>query len=408
MANFNLVVDTSNFKPYDISPALQILHDYRDAYYKLDEQLNKIAEEKGQYIPPEGSTYRTTMDKYNQDFSSVVDDFSRGMNMRNAAAVRNLRNRYLEEITPINRAAEAYNKYQDKLTALGPDAIIGNSRTFDDFYGGKNPAIEYRSAKEIQRTAAGVMQGLDNALMKAPEQAGDIAKQYFILRQQGLNGQEALTSIIQHNPMNQQTAGDVSQLAKALDDVYNTFSKDSFSDDAKSKIWENTMLGAIQGIQAPKYSMQHNQGYLNPAQQYNLEQSRREDKFKYTYDENGQITGFNSNYLSGAYSGRGGRGATGLTERVPNGGTFHATEMNMKEDNVVSSSEVERSTVPAHIASQYPEDTKFLKCKDKSGKDIGYIAIKYTDRKVVGQQGGTNVSVQQDSEATMDESDLED
>ena len=208
--------------------------------------------------------------------------------------------------------------------------------------------------------------------------------------------------------MDQQVAGGASQLIQALDNIYNTFSKESFSNDAKSKIWENTVLGAIQGIQGPKYSIQHNQGYLNPAQQYNLEQSRREDKFKYTYDENGQITGFNPNYLSGAYSGRGGRGAIGLIERVPNGGTFHPTKMNMKEDNVASSSEVERSAVPAHIASQYPEDTKFLKCKDKSGNDIGYIAIKYTDRKVVGQQGGTNVSVQQGSEETMDESDLED
>ena len=53
MSNYNLVIDTSNFKPFDIGPALQVLHDYRDAYYKYEDQMNKIAEEKGQYILPD-------------------------------------------------------------------------------------------------------------------------------------------------------------------------------------------------------------------------------------------------------------------------------------------------------------------------------------------------------------------
>ena len=285
MANYNLVVDTSNFKPYDIGPALQILHDYRDAYYKLEDQLNKIAEEKGQYIPPEGTKYRDTMDRYNQDFSAVVDDFSKGMNLNNRAAIAKMRQRYLEDITPINRAAAAYNKYQDKLTALGPDAIIGNKSTFDDFYGGNNPAIEYRSAKEIQRTAAGVMQGLDNALMRAPEKAGNIAKQYFILRQQGLDGSQALSTILQHNPMDQQTAGEASQLIQALDNVYDTFNKESFSDDAKGKIWENTVLGAIQGIQAPKYNLQTDHSYESAAQRASREYTETQTAYYRTSKE---------------------------------------------------------------------------------------------------------------------------
>jgi hypothetical protein len=116
---------------------------------------------------------------------------------------------------------------------------------------------------------------------------------------------------------------------------------------------------------------------LNPAQQYNLDQARKEDRFKYTYDENGQITGYNPSYV---------RGTGGVTERVPNGGKFHSTMVNKKEDDIKSSSEVERSAVPTHISSQYPEDTKFLLCRDGNGKEIGYMAISYTDRKV---QGGT-------------------
>jgi hypothetical protein len=51
------------------------------------------------------------MDRYNQDFAAISDDFSKGMNLNNRAAISKLRTRYQEEIAPINRAAEAYNKY---------------------------------------------------------------------------------------------------------------------------------------------------------------------------------------------------------------------------------------------------------------------------------------------------------
>ena len=285
MANYNLVIDTSNFKPFNIAPYFQAMHDYRDAYYKLEDQLNKIAEEKGQYIPPEGTKYRDTMDRYNQDFAEVVDAFSKPMTINTRNAISKLRTRYQEEIAPINRAAEAYNKYQDKLTALGPDAIIGNKSTFDDFYGGNNPAIEYRSGKEIQRVAAGVTQGLDNALMKAPEKAGAIAKQYFILRQRGLDGEQALSDILSNNRMDQQTAEGAGQLVQALDKVYNTFSKDTFSDDAKGKIWENTVLGAIQGIQAPKYSLQTDHSYESDAQRASREYTETQTAYYRTSKE---------------------------------------------------------------------------------------------------------------------------
>jgi hypothetical protein len=39
--------------------------------------------------------------------------------------------------------------------------------------------------------------------MKAPEKAGAIAKQYFILRQRGLDGEQALSDILSNNRMDQ-------------------------------------------------------------------------------------------------------------------------------------------------------------------------------------------------------------
>jgi len=109
------------------------------------------------------------MDKYNADFDAIVSDFNKGMNYKNATDMRNLVRRYSREVTPIRTMVQNYNKYNDKVLSLGPDAIVGNrERTLDDFYGNVNPQISYRNGKAIQQTAAGVMQGLDNALMSAP------------------------------------------------------------------------------------------------------------------------------------------------------------------------------------------------------------------------------------------------
>jgi hypothetical protein len=46
--------------------------------------MNKIAEEKGEYVLPETSKYRGVMDRYNTDYDAAVTDFSKGMNLQNA------------------------------------------------------------------------------------------------------------------------------------------------------------------------------------------------------------------------------------------------------------------------------------------------------------------------------------
>lgn len=265
--NLNLVIDTSQFKPFDISPALQILHDYRDAYYKYQDRLDKIAEENGQYILPDtedNKQYREIMDKYKADFEAAASDFSNHMNLRNQKELLNLFRRQRSEIAPINKAVEAYNKDVDKITALGPDVTIANrnNRKISDYYGGVNPGLDYRNNKSIQSTAAGVMQGLDNALMSSPDVAGDIANQYFILKQQGIDGQDALEKILSERPYlnNEEVIRDASQLMSALNAVYDQYAFEEGTPENK-QIWEQVVTGAIQGIQAPKYSLQTNHNF---------------------------------------------------------------------------------------------------------------------------------------------------
>lgn len=271
--NLNLVIDTSQFKPFDISPALQILRDYRDAYYKYQDRLDKIAEENGQYILPDtedNKTYRDIMSKYNADFEAAASDFSKHMNLQNQRDLLNIFRRQRSEIAPINKAIEAYNKDVDKITALGPDVTIANrnNRKVSDYYGGVNPGLNYRNNKSIQSAAAGVMQGLDNALMSSPQIAGNIANQYYILKQQGIDGQDALQKILSKRPYlnNQEGVRDTSQLMSALNTVYDQYAFEEGTPE-NEEIWRQVVTGAIQGIQAPKYSLQTDHSYRNPHEQ---------------------------------------------------------------------------------------------------------------------------------------------
>lgn len=409
MSNYNLVIDTSNFKPFDIGPALQVLHDYRDAYYKYEDQMNKIAEEKGQYIlpdTPENQEYRGIMDRYNNDYNAAVEDFSRGMNLANANMIRDIRRRYFNEVTPINKAIEAYNKDQDKMTALGADAIIANQkRSIRDYYGGLNPGIRYQSDKAIQATAANVMQGLDNALMSAPELAGNIADQYFKLKQEGLNGKDALNAILRINPQlnSQEGVSDTSQLINALEKVYQNYAFEDGTPENK-RIWESVRTGALQGIQAPKYSIQQDHNFENAvtraqrlhteaatkhinsqmqqeAEEHNLSMGRvynpATGKYESDPDKVKEILSFRSSLV-----GRGKGKDNVQYEKVHTGGKFTPTQPGKKIENVVSSSEVDASTVPQHIRGQYPDGTKFLVCKDAKGGVIGYVGQTYKDVKV--------------------------
>ena len=272
----NFAIDTSRFDPFKYySAALQTMKDYGTEYRRLEDQMMKIAEQNGQYVlpdTPENQEYRNTIDKYNQAYSAAVESLNRGLNPRLSSDIMKVRRQFLSDVNPIYKAVEAYNKDQDKMTALGPDAIIGNKqRTIRDYYGGVNPGISYRSGKAIQQTAAGVIQGIDNALMQAPELAGSIAKQYFILKQQGLNGNDALAKILKNSQLSsRQNITDASQLIQALDGVYQQYAFDDGTPE-NSKVWENVVTGAIQGIQAPKYTTQVNHGYESAAQRASRE-----------------------------------------------------------------------------------------------------------------------------------------
>lgn len=148
MANYNIVVDTSNFKPMDISMGWKVLEANKDTYEKLSDKLEKIAEENGEFQLPEGTMYgdidlsQKVKDLQNE-IATTAYDINNNMSARTRGKAQQFFMRYKKEMTPIKKMVTAYNQEVDKLNALraqDSSTIVLNTPRLESFYGGVKPS----------------------------------------------------------------------------------------------------------------------------------------------------------------------------------------------------------------------------------------------------------------------------
>ena len=148
MANYNIVVDTSNFKPMDISMGWKVLEANKDTYKELSDKLEKIAEENGEFQLPEGTMYgdidlsQKVKDLQNE-IATTAYDINNNMSARTRGKAQQFFMRYKKEMTPIKKMVTAYNQEVDKLNALraqDSSTIVLNPPRLESFYGGVKPS----------------------------------------------------------------------------------------------------------------------------------------------------------------------------------------------------------------------------------------------------------------------------
>ena len=148
MANYNIVVDTSNFKPMDISMGWKVLEANKDTYEKLSDKLEKIAEENGEFQLPEGTMYgdidlsQKVKDLQNE-IATTAYDINNNMSARTRGKAQQFFMRYKKEMTPIKKMVTSYNQEVDKLNALraqDSSTIELNPPRLESFYGGVKPS----------------------------------------------------------------------------------------------------------------------------------------------------------------------------------------------------------------------------------------------------------------------------
>lgn len=148
MANYNIVVDTSNFKPMDISMGWKVLEANKNTYEKLSDKLEKIAEENGEFQLPEGTMYgdidlsQKVKDLQNE-IATTAYDINNNMSAKTRGKAQQFFMRYKKEMTPIKKMVTAYNQEVDKLNALraqDSSTIVLNPPRLESFYGGIKPS----------------------------------------------------------------------------------------------------------------------------------------------------------------------------------------------------------------------------------------------------------------------------
>lgn len=288
MANFNLVVNTSNFRPFDIGTSLQVLRDYRDAYYRMENKLEKLQDEQGNIVLPEDSKYKGILDSYTEDFDDFATRFSKGMTRKSASDWTAIRNRYRKEIKPIKDAVDAYNQYVDKWDAISTNdetAIRGYNYSVDDFYGGNRPDIGYRSGKRIEADAIGYFTGLSNALTQDPTFKTILGNQYHQMKTTpGLNSSDALqAALIQYNQVTGgQQSEQVNNILSHMQNLFNSQGAENFTDEAKQQVWNRISSGLMKSIQAPQFQQMQNLNFESDAARstrlFNQQISRNADR----------------------------------------------------------------------------------------------------------------------------------
>lgn len=120
--NLNLVLDTSQFKPFDYSLALNAIKEYNTGYEKQQAVYDRIAQTLGDLASAVEGTDKAKKiyDAYQEQFNTAASDFANGMNFRNAKQLVDLRRLYGTQIKQLEKANEAMVKEAERRRAADP------------------------------------------------------------------------------------------------------------------------------------------------------------------------------------------------------------------------------------------------------------------------------------------------
>lgn len=311
MANFNLVVNTSNFKPFTYEEMVRPLLLYKQeeearqqAYLDLQEKASTLEDLAASEKDAEAYGAYTA---YKNRLREVADEMAKNGLTRQNNQVFNLRKSYINDIKPLNDLLEKRNKLVEEQRANNKDGT--NIYSID--YGNmslaemkRNPTQTYNTlnGNVIRAMSAEIFAPLAKQILESPEYtsiSGKVGKQYF---QERIQRGYTLDQII--NELQGTEAG--SKLAQVKQNILSSLGMDKkgFSTAKQAQVEQFVNMGAMAALGETEYGNLNDKSYLDPLQEvqksaseYALTQSQAEDKFKYIYDDNKNIKGFNPKYI---------------------------------------------------------------------------------------------------------------
>ena len=253
----------SQFKPFTYDELVKPLRDYGEAYSKVEEQYATLAQQTEAWkniATQENSPEAYAMYKrYSDELNAVVEDFSKGMTIKNRGQLMGMKARYASEIGSIDKA---YKKYNDMITArnalVAADKSIvftTNYTSMDDFLHGEMADNSFVSGKELEATVSSRAQAA--AFNKVNE-----------LMASGIDADAAASTVA-----TSQTFRD-----EIINNSLSSIDLSSFDEESQNKIRSYIALGVDTGIgtfAANEYMTAAQREQLDMQQkQYNLEAAR--------------------------------------------------------------------------------------------------------------------------------------
>lgn len=311
MANFNLVVNTSNFKPFTYEEMVRPLLLYKQeeearqkAYLDLQEKASTLEDLTASEKDAEAYGAYTA---YKNRLREVADEMAKNGLTRQNNQVFNLRKSYINDIKPLNDLLEKRNKLVEEQRANNKDGTNIYSIDYGDMSLAemkKNPTQTYNTlnGNVIRAMSAEIFAPLAKQILESPEYtsiSGKVGKQYF---QERIQRGYTLDQMI--NELQGTEAG--SKLAQVKQNILSSLGMDKkgFSTAKQAQVEQFVNMGAMAALGETEYGNLNDKSYLDPLQkvqksasEYALTQSQAEDKFKYIYDDNKNIKGFNPKYI---------------------------------------------------------------------------------------------------------------
>lgn len=206
-----LQLDTK-FNPFTYDEMVKPLIYYKQAYDEAEAAYSDLSTntEKWRNIVDRNESPQAfeSFQRYLGDLTSVVDDFSKGMNSKNRRALLGLKRRYSSDIQPIvdaNTRRSALAEEQRKAELNNPTMLWerkANEMSLDDFI--NNPNADYGKSVSGAALTAQVAAGAgalakefrDNPKKMIPLVGGDY---YEYIKQRGFSS-EAILAAIMDNP----------------------------------------------------------------------------------------------------------------------------------------------------------------------------------------------------------------
>ena len=277
MANYSLVVN-SKFQPFSFERYIQPYQMYGEAYKEVENALGELATKAS--IWEKLANEQADKDVYDM-YKSYADDLNaqvdllakEGLNAASRKGLLNMRNRYSQDIIPIEKAYNQRSKLaeeQRKLRAANPSIMFDrdfSSISLKDLL--DNPELSYTPVSGDDLYKKGKEAAISSS-SRLLEVMPDLQGQYWKIRQ-GYGADVANKFLIDQ--------ANIPELNKAIDRIV---SQSGVTSANKSRATDYVISGIMSGMSYDE-KYQANRGYVDPAEMERLSLAR--EQFKWAKDK---------------------------------------------------------------------------------------------------------------------------